>query len=156
MGCNALLQGIFPTKGSNQHLLQVPHESEDAHSCPTLCNPMEPARLPCPWDFPGKNTGVGCHFLLQEIFPTQGLNPGLLHCRQRLYHLSHQGRAQCVWILTLTRTNRCKSPVSVWVSCEKALDSRIIWILEFQIISCEPVINCVMYYNINRYNTFCK
>ena len=33
----------------------------------------------------------GCHFLLQEIFPTQGLNPGLLHCRQMLYHLSHQG-----------------------------------------------------------------
>ena len=33
----------------------------------------------------------GCHFLLQGIFPTQGLNPGLLHCRQMLYHLSHQG-----------------------------------------------------------------
>ena len=43
------------------------------------------------WDFPGKNTGVGCHFLLQEIFLTQGLNPGLPHCRQTLYHLSHQG-----------------------------------------------------------------
>ena len=36
-------------------------------------------RLFHPWDFPGKNTGMGCHFLLQEIFPTQGLNPGLLH-----------------------------------------------------------------------------
>ena len=47
--------------------------------------------LLCPWDFPGKNTGVGCHFLLQEIFPTQGLNLGLLHCRQTLYRLSHQG-----------------------------------------------------------------
>ena len=44
-----------------------------------------------PWNFSGKNTGVGCHFLLQEIFPTQGLNLGLLHCRQTLYHLSHQG-----------------------------------------------------------------
>ena len=41
----------------------------------------------CPWDFPGKNTGVCCHFLLQEIFPTQGLNPGLPHCRQTLYPL---------------------------------------------------------------------
>ena len=49
------------------------------------------ARLLCPWDFPGKNTGVGCHFLLQGIFPTQGSNPGLLHCRQTLYPLSHQG-----------------------------------------------------------------
>ena len=50
-----------------------------------------PARLHCPWDFPGKNTGLGCHFLLQGIFLTQGSNPGLLHCRRTLYHLSHQG-----------------------------------------------------------------
>jgi len=40
-------------------------------------------------DSAGKNTGVGCHALLQEIFPTQGLNPGLPHCGQILYHLSH-------------------------------------------------------------------
>ena len=52
----------------------------------------ESCRLLCPWDFPGKSTGVGCCFLLQEIFPTHGLNPRLLHCRQTLYHLSHQGR----------------------------------------------------------------
>ena len=39
--------------------------------------------------FSRQNTGVGCHFLLQEIFLTQGLNPGLPHCRQILYHLSH-------------------------------------------------------------------
>ena len=42
-------------------------------------------------DYPGKNTGVGCHALLQGIFSTQGPNPGLPHCRQILYHLSHQG-----------------------------------------------------------------
>ena len=42
-------------------------------------------------DFSGKNTGVGCHALLQGVFPTQGSYPGLLHCRQILYHLSHQG-----------------------------------------------------------------
>ena len=47
-----------------------------AQSCPTLCSP---ARLLCPWDFPGKNTGVGCHSLLQGIFPTQGWNLRLLH-----------------------------------------------------------------------------
>ena len=41
---------------------------------------------------PGKNTGVGCPFLLQGIFLTQGSNPGLLHCGQSLQHLSHQGR----------------------------------------------------------------
>ena len=49
-----------------------------------------PARLLCPWNSPGKNTGVGCHFLLQGIFQTQGLNLGLLHCRQILDGLSHQ------------------------------------------------------------------
>ena len=52
---------------------------------------LSPARLRCPWDSPGKNTGVGYHALLQGIFPTQGLNPGLPLCRQILYHLSHQG-----------------------------------------------------------------
>ena len=52
---------------------------------------LQPNRLLCPWGFPGENTGVGCHFLLQEIFPTQGSNPGLPHCRQTLYCLSHQG-----------------------------------------------------------------
>ena len=47
--------------------------------------------LLCPWNFPGKNTGVGCPFLLQEIFSIQGLNLGLSHCRQTLYGLNHQG-----------------------------------------------------------------
>ena len=59
----------------------------------TLCNTMD-CRLPgssVHGDAPGKNTGVGCHDLLQGIFPTQGLNPGLLHCRWILYLLSHQG-----------------------------------------------------------------
>ena len=44
-----------------------------------------------PSSFPSNSTGVGCHFLLQGIFPIQGLNPGLPHCRQTLYPLSHQG-----------------------------------------------------------------
>ena len=48
-------------------------------------------QLLCPWDFPSKNTGVDCHFLLQEIFQTQGLNPGLPRYRQTLYSLSHLG-----------------------------------------------------------------
>ena len=52
---------------------------------------MKPARLLCPWDAPSKNTGVGFHFVLQGIFPTQGSNPGLLHCRWILYYLIHQG-----------------------------------------------------------------
>ena len=65
-------------------------------SCSVVSNSLrthglEPTRFLCPWDFPGKNTGVGFHSLLQGIFPTQGSNLGLVHCRQILYHLSHQG-----------------------------------------------------------------
>ena len=61
-------------------------------SCPTLYNPMDCSPPGCSvhGDFPDKNTGVGCHVLL-EIFPTQGSNPGLVHSRQILYPLSHQG-----------------------------------------------------------------
>ena len=51
--------------------------------CDSL-RPRGPARLLRPWDSPGENTGVGCHFLLQGIFLTQGSNPDLLHCRQTL------------------------------------------------------------------------
>ena len=54
--------------------------------CPTLCNPMK-----SPWNSLGQNTGVGSLFLLQGIFPTQGWNPGLPHCRWILYQLSHNG-----------------------------------------------------------------
>ena len=66
--------------------------------CLTLCDPMD-----CSWprssvhgDSPGRNTGMGCYALLQGIFPTQGLNPGLPHCRQILHCLSHQ---ESLWIL---------------------------------------------------------
>ena len=55
------------------------------------------ARLLCPWDFPGKNTGVGCYFLLQGIFLTQGLNPSLLHWQVDSLPLSHQGTPVCVY-----------------------------------------------------------
>ena len=64
-----------------------------AQLCLTLCDPVD-CSLPgssVHGDSPGKNTGVGCHGLLQGIFLTQELNPGLLHCRQILYCLSHQG-----------------------------------------------------------------
>ena len=58
-----------------------------AQSCLTLCDPhgLQPTRFLSPQDSAGKNTGVGCYFFLQGIFPTQGLNPGLPHCRQILY-----------------------------------------------------------------------
>ena len=56
---------------------------------------LRPARHLSSWDSLGKNTGVGCHALLQQIFPTQGLNSGL-HCRQILYHLSNR-KVQEYW-----------------------------------------------------------
>ena len=51
-----------------------------------------------PWNSPGQNTGVGSLSLLQGIFPTQQLNPDLLHCRQILYQLSHKGSQALVYI----------------------------------------------------------
>ena len=51
---------------------------------------LQPIRLPCPWDSPDKNTEVGCRFLLQGTFPTQGENPGLPHWWWILYHLRLQ------------------------------------------------------------------
>ena len=51
---------------------------------------LQPQGLYSPWNFPGNDTGVGCHALLQGIFPTQQLNAGLPHCRQILYQLSHK------------------------------------------------------------------
>ena len=52
---------------------------------------LQSTRLLSPWNSPGKNTGVGCHSLIQETFLTWGSNSGFLRCRQILYHLSHQG-----------------------------------------------------------------
>ena len=75
---------------------------------------LQPTRLLRPWDFPGKSTGVGCYFLLLLfLFLTQGLNPGLPHCRQTLYHLSPQGspkrteaEAPIIW---LCPTSACQT-----------------------------------------------
>ena len=60
--------------------------------CPTSCNPHG---LYSPWNSPGQNTGVSSLCLLQEIFPNQGSNPGLPHCRRILYQLSHKTDLQC-------------------------------------------------------------
>ena len=87
--------------------------TEVSHSCPALWDSMD-CSLPgssVHADSPGKNTGVGCHFLHQGIFPTQGSNLGLPHCRQTLYPLSHQGYSgkriylsmQKTWIRSLGR-----------------------------------------------------
>ena len=65
-------------------------ESE-SRSLSVVSDTLQPRRLYSPRNSPGQNPGVGSLFLLQGIFPTQGLNPGVLHCRQILYQLSHEG-----------------------------------------------------------------
>ena len=70
-------------------------------SCVWLCNPTDcsPPGSSVHWDSPGKNTGVGCHALLQGIFPTQRSNLGLLHRRWTPYHLSHRGSPRILeWV----------------------------------------------------------
>lgn len=63
-----------------------------AQSYPILCNPRcSLPGSPVHGGSPGKNTGVGYHALCQGIFPTQGSNPSLLHCRRILYSWRHQG-----------------------------------------------------------------
>ena len=81
-----------------------------AQSCLTPCDPMDcsPPDSSVHGIFPGKNTGLDCHFLLQGIFPIQGLNSGLLHCRQILYHLSYQGSP-----IILTNNNKIAN--TVWL-----------------------------------------
>ena len=72
-----------------------------AQSCSTLWNPMDcsPSGFSVYGDSPVKNTGVGCHALLQGILPIQGSNPGLPHCRRILYQPSHQVRPRILeWV----------------------------------------------------------
>ena len=64
-------------------------DREVAQSCPTLCDPMA-TRFLRPWNFLGKSTGVGCHFILQGIFLTQRSNPCLLHGQEGSLQPSHQ------------------------------------------------------------------
>ena len=76
-------------------------ESEsESHS--VMSDPLQPHELYSPWNLLDQNTGVGSHSLLQGICPTQGSNPGLPHCRQILYKLSHRGSPRILeWVTFL-------------------------------------------------------
>ena len=115
------------------------------HSRLTLCNPVvrKLARPLCPWDSPGKNAGMSCHFLLQGIFPTQGLNPPLLHCRQILYPLSHLGSHIYVYIHgiyqvsmyhTWYTTNKCVSDTDIYKYAATTAKS-----LQSCVTLCDPI-----------------
>ena len=76
--------------------------------CATLWDPMDcgPPGSSVHGHSPSKNTGAGCHALLQGIFPTQGSNPGLPHCRWILYRLSHQGSPPGIWQVEIVEGRR--------------------------------------------------
>ena len=85
---NPLPRRLLATRQTNK--VQI------AQSCLTLCDPMD---YTSPWNSPGQNTGVGSLSLLQGIFPTQGSNPCLLHCRWILYQLNHKGSPRTLeWV----------------------------------------------------------
>ena len=72
---------------------------------------------PWTWNFLGQNTGVGSLSLLQGIFPTQGSNPGLLHCRQILYQLSHKGSPRILeWVASPFSSRSFQPRIWTWVS----------------------------------------
>ena len=92
---------------------------------------LQPARLLCPWNFQGKNTGMGCHFLLQGIFPTQGSNLCFLHllyCQADplpLHYLEspilHYIKCKWIFFLTLKSGFLLLFPFFLYLSCYKGL-----------------------------------
>ena len=85
-----LLTSVFCTSVGCSPQFSFLNVSRSIMSVSLQPHDLWPTRFLCPQNSSGKNTGVGCHFLLQGIFLTQRLNLGLLHCGQILYHLSHQ------------------------------------------------------------------
>ena len=80
-------------KTSTSALLTMPKPLCESENRSVISDSLRSHRLYSPWNSPGQNTGVGSCSLLQGIYPTQELNPGLPHCRGILYQLSHQRSA---------------------------------------------------------------
>ena len=82
----------------SERVKEALYEVKWSESHSVMSNSLWPWGLYSPWNSLGQNkTGVGWHFLLQGIFPTQGSNPGLSHCRQILYQLSHKGSPNIIY-----------------------------------------------------------
>ena len=138
MGCHFLLQGNLPDPGIKPASLVSPtlqadslllsHQGRSASDkCAVLCLVTQSSLTICDLmdcstlgssvygDSPGKNAEVGRHAFLQGIFPTQGLIPGLPHCRRMPYHLSHQGKVKvsqsCPTLCDATDCSLLGSPV---------------------------------------------
>ena len=92
--------------------------------CPTFLQShrLQPTRFLCPWDFPDKNTGMGCHFLLQGIFLIQGLNSPLLHWQVDSLPLSLLGSPERIWEgikLLKEHQTKCESNSGFIDDCNK-------------------------------------
>jgi len=100
-------------------------EKSESHS--VMCNSLQSHGLYSPWNSPGQSTRVSSLSLLQGIFPTQGLNPGLLHCRWILYQLSHKGSPEMRELdhkKSWKPKNWCIQIVVVEKTLESPLDSK--------------------------------
>ena len=140
MGCHAFLQGLFLTKGSNSQSLGSPALAgrffttsatceahigtwSESESCSVVSDSLRPRGLYSPWNSPGQNTGVGSCSLPRGIFPTQGSNPGLPHCRWILYQLSQQGGSGATWICA-----ECQPLPTTCGSCAmNTVKKRVLW-----------------------------
>ena len=83
---------------------------QEHESCSVTSDSLQPHGLYSPWNSPGQNTGVRSLSLLQGIFPTQELNPGLPHCRQILYQLSHKGSPRILEWVACPLSSRSSQP----------------------------------------------
>ena len=93
-------------------------ENSESESCSVMFDSLWPHGLYSSWNSPGQNTGVGSLSLLQGIFPTQELNPGLLCCRQILYQLSHKDSPRILeWIAYPFSSGSSRPRNQPWVSC---------------------------------------
>ena len=103
----------------------------ESESLSVMSDSLRPHGLYSPWNSPGQNTGVGSCSLLQGVFPMQGSNPGLLHCRWILYQLSHQGSPRIGRICL-----QCRTPgFNPWVGTipwrRERLPTPVFWPREF-------------------------
>ena len=126
--------------------LFIKSESEKWKSCPTLCNSMDYS----PWNSPGQNAGVGSLSLLQGIFPTQGSNPGLPHCRWIIYQLSHEGSPTTLeWVASIFSSesswprNRTGSPALQADSSPSELSEKQV-LLNLIILKLKIIFNILM------------
>ena len=90
--------------------LVIPFSKSESESRLIMSKSLQPHGLYSPWNSPGQNTGVDSLSLLQGIFPTQELNPGLLHCRRILYLLSHKGNLRILERVTYPFSSRSSQP----------------------------------------------